>query len=99
MVATPTPAPMGQQAPSTRAPASDSWWSLRVARGSLLLTMGTASSEPRRTRAKLDLNRDTEIRRPAPAASSHSPRTKLLAIGTDWSLDDEITGLDKTVYA
>ena len=37
------PAPVGQQAPPTRAAASDSWRSLRVARGSLLLTTGTAS--------------------------------------------------------
>ena len=37
------PAPVGQQAPPTRAAALDSWRSLRVARGSLLLTTGTAS--------------------------------------------------------
>ena len=36
------PAPVGQQAPPTRAAASDSWRSLRGARGSLLLTTGTA---------------------------------------------------------
>ena len=35
------PAPVGQQAPPTRAAASDSGRSLRVARGSLLLTTGT----------------------------------------------------------
>ena len=39
-----TPAPVGQQAPPTRAAASDSWRSLRVARGSLLLTTGTGST-------------------------------------------------------
>jgi hypothetical protein len=37
------PAPVGLQAPPTRAAASDSWRSLRVARGSLLSTTGTAS--------------------------------------------------------
>ena len=36
------PAPVGQQAPPTRVAASDSWRSLRDARGSLLLTTGTA---------------------------------------------------------
>jgi DNA replication protein DnaC len=36
------PAPVGQQGPPTRAAASDSWRSLRVARGSLPLTTGTA---------------------------------------------------------
>jgi hypothetical protein len=36
------PAPVGQQAPPARAAAYDSWWSLRGARGSLLLTTGTA---------------------------------------------------------
>jgi hypothetical protein len=35
------PAPMGQQAPPTRATAFDSWRSLRAARGPLLLTTGT----------------------------------------------------------
>jgi hypothetical protein len=35
------PAPVGQQGPPTRAAASDSWRSLRGARGSLLLTTGT----------------------------------------------------------
>jgi hypothetical protein len=35
-------APVGQQAPPTRAAAFDSWRSLRSARGSLLLTTGTA---------------------------------------------------------
>jgi hypothetical protein len=35
------PAPLGQQAPPARAAASDSGRSLRVARGSLLLTKGT----------------------------------------------------------
>ena len=35
------PAPVGQQAPPARAAASDSGRSLRVARGSLLLTKGT----------------------------------------------------------
>lgn len=49
----PTPAPEGQQGPptcrrrassTTRAAASDSWRSLRDARGSLPLTSGTASS-------------------------------------------------------
>ena len=38
------PAPEGQQGPPTRAAASDSWRSLRDARGSLPLTSGTASS-------------------------------------------------------
>ena len=37
-----TPAPVGPQEPPTRAAAIDSWWSLRVARGSLLWTTGTA---------------------------------------------------------
>ena len=37
------PAPEGQQGPPTRAAASDSGRSLRVARGSLPLTSGTAS--------------------------------------------------------
>ena len=37
------PAPVGQQVPPARAAASDSWRSLRSARGSLLLTTGTAS--------------------------------------------------------
>jgi hypothetical protein len=37
------PAPEGQQVPPTRAAASDSWRSLRSARGSLPLTSGTAS--------------------------------------------------------
>ena len=36
------PAPVGQQAPPARTAAFDSWWSLRGARGSLLLTTGTA---------------------------------------------------------
>jgi hypothetical protein len=35
------PAPVGQQGPPTRAAASDTWRSLRGARGSLLLTTGT----------------------------------------------------------
>ena len=34
------PAPVGQQGPPTRAAAFDSWRSLRVARGPLLLTTG-----------------------------------------------------------
>lgn len=38
------PAPVGQQGPPARAAASDSG-PLRVARGSLLLTTGTASTE------------------------------------------------------
>jgi len=37
-----SPAPVGQQAPPARAAAFDSWRSLRSARGSLLLTTGTA---------------------------------------------------------
>ena len=37
------PAPVGQQGPPTRAAALDSRRSLRVARGSLPLTTGTAS--------------------------------------------------------
>jgi len=37
-----SPAPMGQQVPPARAAAFDSWRSLRSARGSLLLTTGTA---------------------------------------------------------
>jgi hypothetical protein len=37
-----TPAPVGQQGPPTRAAALDSWRSLRVARGTLPLTTGTA---------------------------------------------------------
>lgn len=37
-----TPAPVGPQAPPTRAAASDSWRSLRDARGALLWTTGTA---------------------------------------------------------
>jgi hypothetical protein len=37
------PAPVGQQGPPTRAAASDSWRSLRSARGPLLLTTGTGS--------------------------------------------------------
>jgi hypothetical protein len=36
------PAPVGQQAPPARAAASDSWRSLRSARGALLSTTGTA---------------------------------------------------------
>ena len=36
------PAPVGQQAPPTRVATSDSGRSLRAARGSLLLTTGTA---------------------------------------------------------
>jgi len=39
------PAPVGQQGPPARAAAFDSWRSLRVARGPLLLTTGTASLE------------------------------------------------------
>jgi hypothetical protein len=35
------PAPVGQQEPPTCAAASDTWRSLRSARGSLLLTTGT----------------------------------------------------------
>jgi len=38
------PAPVGQQGPPARAAAFDSWRSLRVARGSLLSTTGTAST-------------------------------------------------------
>ena len=37
------PAPVGQQGPPARAAASDSWRSLRSARGPLLLTTGTGS--------------------------------------------------------
>ena len=37
------PAPVGQQELPTRAAASDSWRSLRSARGPLLLTTGTGS--------------------------------------------------------
>lgn len=37
-----TPAPVGPQAPPTRAEALDSFWSLRVARGALPWTTGTA---------------------------------------------------------
>jgi hypothetical protein len=37
------PAPEGQQVPPARAAASDSWRSLRSARGSLLLTSGTGA--------------------------------------------------------
>jgi hypothetical protein len=40
-----SPAPVGQQGPPARAAAFDSWRSLRVARGPLLLTTGTASVE------------------------------------------------------
>jgi hypothetical protein len=40
-----TPAPVGQQAPPTRAAASLVWMALRDARGSLLLTTGTAGVE------------------------------------------------------
>jgi hypothetical protein len=36
------PAPVRQQAPPTRVAPSDSWRSLRDARGALLLTTGTA---------------------------------------------------------
>jgi hypothetical protein len=36
-----SPAPVSQQAPPTRAATSDTWRSLRGARGSLLLTTGT----------------------------------------------------------
>ena len=36
------PAPVGQQEPPARAAASDSWWSLRDARGALRLTARTA---------------------------------------------------------
>jgi hypothetical protein len=39
-----SPAPVSQQGPPARAAALDSW-SLRVARGPLLLTTGTASAE------------------------------------------------------
>ena len=35
------PAPVGQQVPPTRVAASDTWRSLRGARGSLLSTTGT----------------------------------------------------------
>ena len=35
------PAPVGQQVPPARAAAFDTWWSLRSARGPLLLTTGT----------------------------------------------------------
>ena len=37
-----TPAPVGQQGSPTRAATSDPWRSLRVARGSLPVTTGTA---------------------------------------------------------
>ena len=37
-----TPVPVGQQGYPTRAATSDSWRSLRVARGSLQVTTGTA---------------------------------------------------------
>jgi hypothetical protein len=40
-----SPAPVGQLGPPARAAAFDSWRSLRVARGPLLLTTGTASVE------------------------------------------------------
>ncbi len=40
-----TPAPVGQQAPPTRAAASPVGMALRVARGSLLSTTGTAGAE------------------------------------------------------
>ena len=40
-----TPAPVGPQEPPTRAATSDSWRSLRVARGPLLWTTGTACTE------------------------------------------------------
>jgi len=40
-----TPDPVGQQGPPTRAAASALWMALRVARGSLLLTTGTACAE------------------------------------------------------
>ncbi len=39
-----TPAPVGPQEPPTRAATSDSWQSLRAARGSLLWTTRTAST-------------------------------------------------------
>jgi hypothetical protein len=39
------PAPLGQQVPPARAAAFDSFRSLRSARGSLLLTTGTACRE------------------------------------------------------
>jgi hypothetical protein len=40
-----SPAPVGQQGPPAHAAAFDSWRSLRVARGPLLLTTGTALAE------------------------------------------------------
>jgi hypothetical protein len=40
-----SPAPVGQQGPPARAAEFDSWGSLRVARGPLLLTTGPASAE------------------------------------------------------
>jgi hypothetical protein len=52
------PAPEGQQGPPTRAAASDSWRSLRVARGSLPLTSGTASRRSKQDTRKLDGNRE-----------------------------------------
>jgi len=44
MTGTP-PAPVGQQGPPARSAAFDPWRSLRVTRGPLLLTTGTASAE------------------------------------------------------
>lgn len=50
------PAPVGQQAPPTRAAASDSGRSLRGARGSLLLTTGTGyrrdTPQPQESKAR-----------------------------------------------
>lgn len=48
------PAPEGQQGPPTRAAASDSWRSLRDARGSLPLTSGTASTGDKKEKKKED---------------------------------------------
>ena len=48
------PAPEGQQGPPTRAATSDSWRSLRDARGSLPLTSGTASSGDKKEKKKED---------------------------------------------
>jgi hypothetical protein len=47
-----TPAPMHQQAPPTRAAASDSWRSLRVARGSLPLMPGDSLHRANQTKVK-----------------------------------------------
>ncbi len=51
--ATHTPASVGQQAPPMRTAAPPEWMALRVARGSLLSTAGTAGAELDERRRRL----------------------------------------------